>query len=63
MSHSQNNSRHKQAIKKIAFDFHQRAFGEEMARINFLPLAERKAFLRRIRNRLRLRRRIQGQTA
>jgi hypothetical protein len=26
----------------VAYDFHVRAFGEEMARGNFLPLAERR---------------------
>ena len=29
-------------MKKVIYDFHVRAFGEEMARINFLPEAERK---------------------
>jgi len=26
----------------VAYDFHIRAFGKEMARVNFLPLAERR---------------------
>jgi hypothetical protein len=30
----------------VAYDFHVRAFGEEMARVNFLPLEERKAYVR-----------------
>jgi len=29
--------------RKVEYDFHVRAFGEEMARINFLPEKERKA--------------------
>jgi len=32
-------------LKQAEYDFHVRAFGEEMARVNFLPLAERKAYL------------------
>ena len=33
-------------IRRVAYDFHVRAFGEEMARVNFLPLDERKAYIR-----------------
>jgi hypothetical protein len=29
-------------VSKVMRDFHVRAFGEEMARINFLPLDERR---------------------
>lgn len=29
-------------LKAIAMEFHKRAFGEEMARVNFLPVGERK---------------------
>ena len=29
-------------LRKVMYDFHVRTFGEEMARINFLPEAERK---------------------
>ena len=29
-------------FRKVEYDFHVRAFGEEMARINFLPETERK---------------------
>jgi hypothetical protein len=29
-------------LRKARYDFHVRAFGEEMVRINFLPEAERK---------------------
>jgi hypothetical protein len=29
-------------LHPVAYDFHVRAFGEEMARVNFLPLAERR---------------------
>ena len=32
-------------IKRIEWDFHVRAFGEEMARVNFMPLEERKQYL------------------
>ncbi len=32
-------------IRRVAYDFHVRAFGEEMARVNFLPLDERKAYI------------------
>ena len=33
----------KRRLRKIERDFHIRAFGEEMARINFLPEKRRKA--------------------
>jgi hypothetical protein len=33
----------KRKWRKIMWDFHVRAFGEEMARINFLPEKKRKA--------------------
>jgi hypothetical protein len=29
----------------VEYDFHVRAFGEEMARVNFLPLAERRRYV------------------
>jgi hypothetical protein len=45
----------KNRIRAIALDFHKRAFGEEMARVNFLPLAERKKYLVRVRKRIRAR--------
>ena len=32
----------KRRLRKTEYDFHVRAFGEEMARINFLPEAARK---------------------
>ncbi len=32
-------------FREVEYDYHVRAFGEEMARVNFLPLAERKAYL------------------
>jgi hypothetical protein len=32
-------------IREIEYDFHVRAFGEEMARVNFMPLEERKQHL------------------
>jgi uncharacterized protein YnzC (UPF0291/DUF896 family) len=39
-------------LQSIAFEFHRRAFGEELARVNFLPATERKAYLARIRERV-----------
>ena len=30
-------------IEAVAYDFHVRAFGEQLAQINFLPIEERKA--------------------
>lgn len=32
-------------LRRVEYDFHVRAFGEEMARINFLPLAERRRYV------------------
>ena len=32
-------------LKELEYDFHVRAFGEEMAAINFLPLEERRRAL------------------
>ena len=32
-------------LRRVEYDFHVRAFGEEMARGNFLPLEERKAYI------------------
>jgi hypothetical protein len=32
-------------LRRAIYDFHVRAFGEEMARVNFLPLAQRKQYL------------------
>ncbi len=32
-------------LHRVAYDFHVRAFGEEMARVNFLPLAERRRYV------------------
>ena len=32
-------------IRRAAYAFHVRAFGEEMARVNFLPRPERHAYL------------------
>jgi hypothetical protein len=42
-------------LHNIIFDFHVRAFGEELARVNFLPVAQRKAYLTRVGNRNRRR--------
>ena len=33
----------KRRLRKVMWDLHVRAFGEEMARINFLPVKKRKA--------------------
>jgi len=33
-------------IEAVAYEFHVRAFGEQLARINFLPLEERKTEVR-----------------
>ncbi len=32
-------------LRDIEYEFHVRAFGEEMARVNFLPLEERKKYV------------------
>jgi hypothetical protein len=32
-------------VRQAIYDFHVRAFGEEMARVNFLPLAERRRYV------------------
>lgn len=32
-------------LKRVEYDFHVRAFGEEMARVNFLPLAQHKQYV------------------
>jgi hypothetical protein len=32
-------------FRKAAYDFHVRAFGEEMARVNHLPLAARRRYV------------------
>ena len=32
-------------LKRVEHEFHVRAFGEEMARVNFLPLAERRRYV------------------
>lgn len=41
----------KQALHEITVEFHKRAFGEEMARVNFLPVEERRKYLARVRAR------------
>lgn len=35
----------RQEIRRAIYDFHVRAFGEEMARVNFLPLAQRRRYV------------------
>ena len=40
-----------QALHEIILEFHKRAFGKEMARVNFLPVAERRKYLARLRAR------------
>lgn len=32
-------------LRCVEYEFHVRAFGEEMARVNFLPLEQRKAYV------------------
>ncbi|MBI4606120.1 MAG: hypothetical protein HY721_29490 [Planctomycetes bacterium] len=32
-------------IRRAAYEFHVRAFGEELARVNFLPLAARRRYV------------------
>ena len=32
-------------VRQAIYDFHVRAFGEEMARVNFLPLAARRRYV------------------
>jgi hypothetical protein len=32
-------------LRQAIYDFHVRAFGEELARVNFLPLAERRRYV------------------
>jgi hypothetical protein len=32
-------------LRKAIYDFHVRAFGEEMARVNHLPLADRRKYI------------------
>jgi hypothetical protein len=32
-------------LHRVAYEFHVRAFGEEMARVNFLPLEERRRYV------------------
>lgn len=34
-----------ESLRDIEYEFHVRAFGEEMARVNFLPLEERKKYV------------------
>ncbi len=43
--------RQRTELQAIALEFHKRAFGEEMARVNFLPLGERKKYVNRVRQR------------
>ena len=40
-----------QALHEIIVEFHKRAFAEEMARVNFLPMEERRKYLARARAR------------
>jgi hypothetical protein len=32
-------------MRQAVYDFHVRAFGEELARVNFLPLAQRRQYV------------------
>lgn len=42
-NHKPPTSAQQRRLRKMMWDFHVRAFGEEMARINFLPEKKRKA--------------------
>jgi len=42
-------------LQAIEQRFHERAFGKEMARVNFLPPDQRRAYLARLRDRIRSR--------
>ena len=35
----------KEFLRQVEYEYHVREFGEEMARVNFLPKAERKAYI------------------
>jgi hypothetical protein len=48
---SKTSRRQKTELQAIVLEFHKRAFGEEMARVNFLPIGERKKYLDRVRQR------------
>jgi hypothetical protein len=52
MPTSKISQRQKAELQAIALEFHRRAFGEEMARVNFLPICERKKYVRRVRQRI-----------
>jgi hypothetical protein len=32
-------------LRQIIYDYHVRAFGEEMARVNFMPLQQRRRYI------------------
>jgi hypothetical protein len=51
MRPSKSSQRKKIELQAIALEFHKRAFGEEMARVNGLPLGERKKYMNRVRER------------
>ena len=42
------------AIEQIEQAFHRRVFGDERARVNALPLTSRRAYLARLRLRIRI---------
>ena len=35
----------KEHLRHVEYEFHVRSFGEEMAKANFLPLSQRKAYI------------------
>lgn len=43
-------------IERLEREFHRRAFGDELARVNFLPLSQRRAYVARLRERAKYRR-------
>jgi len=40
-------------VEAAEYEFHVAAFGEEMARVNFLPLAQRKLYVREMQDHAR----------
>lgn len=51
MPKPKSNQARRNDIQVIALEFHKRAFGEEMARVNLLSVAERRKYLSRLRQR------------
>lgn len=47
-------------LERLEWEFHRRVFGDELARVNFLAPAERRAYVARLRERARHRRSNSG---